>query len=142
MNEHWFEINEKKVIYEPSCGCWLWGGYLQRDGYGQTYVDGKSRLAHRIFYEFFKGEIPRGLQLDHLCRNRSCVNPDHLEPVTSHENSIRGAKAITHCPKGHLYDEENTRIIKSKRFCKECDRISSRMYKARKREARQNGAAA
>ncbi len=73
-------------------GCWEWQRGKTTDGYGQTTVDGKVRPAHRVIYERFKGSIPAGLFLDHLCRNPSCVNPDHLEPVTNAENIRRGSK--------------------------------------------------
>lgn len=81
-----------QVAYTPA-GCWLWTGHTILNGYGQVYHDGRSQMIHRIVYAAAKGAIPQGLDLDHLCRNRLCVNPDHLDPVTNRENAIRGARA-------------------------------------------------
>lgn len=102
-----------KTIPEPNTGCWLWLGPLNELGYGRASLMGKRRLAHRASYEMTKGPIPAGLEIDHICRVRCCVNPDHLEPVTSRENSLRairrlalagllpGAATDTHCMYGH-----------------------------------------
>ncbi len=120
-------------------GCWVWMGALSNGGYA-TFWDGlKYRTGHRFSFESFRGEVPDGLQLDHLCRVRCCVNPHHLEPVTARENMRRSTwtpdaavaahrlrcAAITHCPGGHKYSPENTRYAKGtgKRTCMACDRI-------------------
>ncbi len=84
-----------------------------KSGYVDVKINGRSYKAHRVIYEWIKGSIPEGLELDHLCRDRSCVNPWHLEPVTHLENIRRGlggqnSRAKIHCPQGHPYDEENT----------------------------------
>ena len=73
-------------------GCWNWSGYLSLKGYGKFYADGKNHKAHRYSYEYFVGIIPEDLQIDHLCLNKSCVNPSHMELVTSRENTYRGMR--------------------------------------------------
>lgn len=81
----------EKVSPEPNSGCWLWLGSEWGKGYGSFVIErGKGCQAHRAAYELFVGPIPEGLQLDHKCRVHICVNPDHLEPVTQRENTIRG----------------------------------------------------
>ncbi|MFI6103193.1 HNH endonuclease signature motif containing protein [Streptomyces sp. NPDC051310] len=122
--------------------CWLWTAHLTAAGYGQISVDGNVRLAHRVAYQLLKGEIPGDLCLDHLCRVRSCVNPDHLEPVTLRENTRRGfpgapQKARTHCPRGHEYDADNTRVNRrGQRSCKACEPIHAAKYREKIRQRR------
>ena len=124
---------EDKYIPEPNSGCWLWTSSLDRHGYGQINIKGTSKRAHRIVYERLVGPIPAGLVLDHTCRVRSCVNPDHLEPITVSENLRRGispsahAARQTHCIHGHEFSAENTRLythIKGGtiRICRSCER--------------------
>ncbi|MDQ0726849.1 HNH endonuclease signature motif containing protein [Microbacterium sp. W4I20] len=114
-------------------GCWEWLGYVDSNGYGHH----RGKFAHRVYFEMFNDtEIPAGLHLDHLCRNRSCVNPEHLEPVSPKENILRGVGAgaqnarKTHCIKGHEFTPENTRIMKAPngqtRQCRECNRATQR----------------
>ncbi len=129
------------VTPEPNSGCWLWTGSLGGNGYARLSINRKMVAAHRAAYEFVKGPIPDGLELDHLCRVRSCVNPDHLEPVTHRENAIRGLapgqlaarnKAITHCPKGHPYAGGNLYITPSGcRNCVACNRAATRKWRAK-----------
>lgn len=119
-------------------GCWNWTGSRVPDGYGVMPIgkrpDGKKKysVVHRWTYEQLVGPIPEGLQLDHLCRNTSCVNPAHLEPVTCQVNLIRGVrrnqyKDRTHCSRGHEYTPENTQINKrGTRICRTCKREDCR----------------
>lgn len=113
--------------------CWLWTGGLNNRGYGRFYDGTRMVLAHRWAYEHFVGPIPDGLQLDHLCRVRHCVNPAHLEAVTNKVNSLRGVSPAaknalkTNCPQGHPYDDANTWVSKNGfRQCRTCHRIRRR----------------
>ena len=106
---------------------WLWQGAKDKKGYGMSWNGKKYRRAHLVFFEHFKGDIPEGLEVDHLCRVRNCVNPEHLEAVTHAENIRRGQTGIvnrskTHCTKGHAYTPENTFIHRQRRQCKTCRR--------------------
>src|SRR5438105_2573404 len=96
---------------EKTDTCWLWTASTANGGYGAFVLNDVIVRAHRFAYELLVGPIPEGLQLDHLCRVRHCVNPAHLEPVTQQENIRRGERATaTHCPNGHEYTPENTQI--------------------------------
>lgn len=112
-----------KVVIHPS-GCLVWAARLNHAGYGQVHVHGHTVKAHRLAYELLVGPIPTGLEIDHLCRNRACVHPDHLEPVTHTENTRRGARGgalLIACPYGHPYDEANTHINwHGRRECRVC----------------------
>ena len=117
-------------------GCWEWGGYRDEKGYGQKRHRGRVDKAHRWAYETFVAPIPAGLEIDHLCRNRGCVNPAHLEPVTHQENLRRATSLITHCPAGHPYDEANTcHGADGRRSCRACMREATRRRRAAVRSA-------
>ena len=122
---HFPERVEKNIIPEPNTGCWLWLGTRTNMGYGSITYHSIEILAHRLVYELEKGSIPAGLELDHLCRNTLCCNPDHLEPVTHRENMRRGItgkyqSTRAHCPKGHPYDVKNTYLYRGRRYCRAC----------------------
>lgn len=116
-------IMNGKYTIDPVSGCWNWSCYIRADGYGG--LDGE--LAHRICYEALRGEIPRKLEIDHLCRNRRCINPAHLEPVTRRVNALRGispaaknAKKL-YCAHGHPFGGDNLKVDgRGRRQCRAC----------------------
>lgn len=132
---------EAKYIPEPNSGCWLWTAsdngndypvFARKEGFG---------YAHRFSYVTFKGPIPEGCEIDHTCRVRCCVNPDHLEAVTHQVNIIRSPNTFggkfarqTHCFQGHEFNVENTRYYKNGRWCRECNRQWEAAHKGRKKK--------
>lgn len=132
---------ESLIVPEPNTGCWFWLGHITSWGYGDLYFNGKHNRAHRISYFLRHGSVPP--ILDHKCRVRCCVNPDHLRPATTRENVLWGIgfsainAAKTHCDKGHLLAGENLYVRfrngMKRRVCQICKRNRVNKSRARKR---------
>ena len=126
---------------DPETGCWVWRLYKDKLGYGYCHVAKDiSKMAHRVSLTVARGPIPDGLEVDHLCRNTSCVNPDHLEAVTQRENIRRAPlspatlnAAKTHCVNGHEFTASNTRVDPNRgRICRACQREATARYRSRR----------
>lgn len=128
--QHDFWARVRVDMYD-SDACWEWTGRKSDGGYGRVKFR-EYFFAHRISYTLIRGAIPDGLTLDHLCRNRACVNPAHLEPITNKENILRGASfsavnaTLTHCSRGHELPAPNKH---GRRWCLVCARLRKRFYK-------------
>jgi hypothetical protein len=138
------KLRSNPIGYHRGPDCWEWVGSRDKAGYGQIARKRRLYRAHRFVYEQHKGPIPNGLDLDHLCRNRGCVNPAHLEPVTRRENVLRGQglpaanAAKTHCSKGHPFIDGNlvaNSLRHGWRLCRTCDNVNERRLR-RERKAR------
>lgn len=140
-------LNEKqkrnfvKKVELSADGCAYWTGATCTNGYGQFVVNKRSFMAHRVSYLEYIGEIGMGLHLDHVCRNRSCVLPSHLRPVTPRVNAIQNSKgptainaAKTHCIHGHEFNSLNTRYTKIQRVCRTCERINGEKKRIRNKQ--------
>lgn len=118
------------VIRIPESTCWYWTGSLKNNGYGAICIDGKSRRAHHASYREYVGEIPSGMELHHICTERSCVNPDHLVALTHKDHGkftrCRSSK-LTKCANGHNFDG----ISGKQRTCSICRNAAGRRYTAR-----------
>ena len=124
----------EKWVPDPKSGCWLWIASCNNKGYGNFGRNNKTAKAHRVAYELYRGPIPKGLTIDHLCRTRSCVNPNHMEIVSLKINILRGYAPSanharkTHCVHGHPFDGKNLGLYKKRRFCRTCKNERSRSY--------------
>lgn len=136
----------EKVMPVPESGCWLWvGSTNSKNGYGYFGVGSKNYLAHRVSYQMHVGHIADGLQIDHLCKVRCCVNPAHLEAVTAAVNFNRGVgrrngarfqSGKTHCVNGHEFNSENTSLdVAGRRTCRVCWRTRARKYRKDRKNA-------
>lgn len=117
--------------------CWEWTGRVESNGYARIKASPRTWnvdrptnvLVHRVSWYLHFGKIPEEMTVDHLCKNRACVNPHHLDLVPLEENARRKTvwqSLKTECPRGHEYDETNTRVYQGKRYCKACDREKKR----------------
>lgn len=130
-------LASKVVMDGGLLGCWLWQANIDIYGYAIVKVDGKNRKAHRVAYELFIGPIPEGHDADHLCRVRHCVNPLHIEPVTSAENQRRGLNGVlkVECRNGHPYTEKNVRLdSRGRRRCVLCAKAAQEKYQQKQRQ--------
>jgi len=140
VNDCFDRFTAKVDWVESQATCWEWLGARTRGGYGQFRADcGSLVLAHRFAWETQNGPIPDGRHIDHLCRNRACVNPAHLEPVTPRTNTLRGVGLTAEfakraaCANGHEFTEANTQRVASRpnaRICKTCKNARDRDYRA------------
>ena len=137
------KINTERDFWlkvDKGSGCWEWLGHKTQGGYGVYPFEGRTHTAHRLSYRFAKGPIPTGLEIDHLCRNHGCVNPDHIEAVTHRVNMVRGNTFIaakvgqTHCIHGHLFNEKNTYIKPNgTRMCRSCSASRAKRRRDRRK---------
>lgn len=128
---------DAKWTPEPNTGCWLWTACVVHSGYGNF----DREEAHRVAWRLYRGPIPEGMYIDHMCRVRSCVNPDHLRVVTPKQNSLENSESFaakyakqTECVRGHPFSGDNLRVDAGGRRCKQCDRDDHRRnYRRTKR---------
>lgn len=132
-----------RITHDPVTDCWNWTGGVAGQGYGTVYDHTRQGkvYVHRAMYERFIGPIPPGLTIDHLCKNKRCANPAHMEVVTRGENARRGSGADwqrrkTTCPRGHAYDAVRKGHGILSRFCRRCYRAQMREFYQRRKDAK------
>ncbi|WP_100485619.1 HNH endonuclease signature motif containing protein [Mycobacteroides abscessus] len=132
-----FTAKSKRVV-----DCLVWQGALDRDGYGSFYFRGANRRAHRMAWYIANGAIPDGFVVNHTCRNRACVNPQHLQMVTARDNALKDSSSVgyvnsqkTKCPNGHPYDKRVMWAGRTQRVCSVCDRETRNAAKRRRYHA-------
>jgi hypothetical protein len=137
IERFWAKVDKNGPIVLPELGpCWIWTAWKTDEGYGYFSVGRQKARAHRFIYEREISPIPIGYEVDHLCINPSCVRPDHLEAVTvqiNHQRARQRYRGRTHCSRGHLYNEANTRIRlrnnRPARECRQCDLIRAARHR-------------
>lgn len=139
----YFEDHERfisKIAIDQKTGCWNYTAGKFKLGYGAFSIKRKLYKAHRISWSIFKGDLDVHLVLDHTCRNRACVNPDHLREVDRKTNTLENSVGIafknslkTHCPNGHLLEEGNLLNVKNERNCRTCYRVYDAAFRRKKR---------
>lgn len=124
------------AVRNRKTGCWDWLGDMNQKGYGRLFYNGKKHSAHRVSFEMFNGPISEDLEIDHVCENRKCVNPAHLQQIT-HRQNIRNGRLMksrripkTHCPQGHPYQGDNVLWTRGGyQYCRQCRRdYDKRIY--------------
>jgi hypothetical protein len=127
-----FEERFSRWDVDEDSGCWVWRGCTNPDGYGLITFEGRQTTVHRVSYILHVGDIPPGKELDHICKNRRCLNPAHLEAVVHRENVMRGGSAIRSefCKKGHRFDGYDKK--RNRQYCKTCkNEVARRLYARR-----------
>ena len=138
MNREQLKRFTKNIQLDILTGCWIWSGYVMKIGYGVISFYNKPFYAHRLSYTYFNGKIPERLELDHLCRNKACCNPRHLEAVTHKENLNRGIrkqryKHKEYCIRGHKMADTNLKVCSDGyKRCKTCKAIRSKESRMKK----------